>query len=181
MRKILIYTLLSMLVIACVNRRNKMAEQIRAMEMNNGENNDAYLDSISTLYEKFANAYPEDSLSPGYLLKAGNNAHNRADADPKFADIALARYQRIIKDYNSKKEASTALFMIGSIYENEKKDTVAARIYYTRYLEKYPQGEYATDINQILNGNLGKSAEEIYENLIKSGKLDTSGTHQTKH
>jgi hypothetical protein len=180
MKKILIYSFALLLVSACGNRRNKMAEQIRSMETNNGENSDAYLDSVSGLYEKFADAYPQDSMSPVYLLRAGNNAHNRIQADPKFTDIALARYQRIVRDYNTSKEAGTALFMIGSIYENEKKDTVAAKVYYTRYLEKYPHGEYAADVNQILNGNLGKSAEEIYENLIKSGKLDTVETKKTQ-
>jgi hypothetical protein len=182
MKKNLILALVFTGILACNNNRKKMADRIAAMEKNNGEYSKQYLDSLTTMYENYAQAYPEDSLSPKYLLKAATNAQTMASFDMKYIDIALGKYETVVTRYEDHKEASTALFMMGTIYENLKGDTTKARELYTRYITKYPHGEYAEDVNALLNGSLGKSAEELYEEFKKNGKIDTSDVNNNpKH
>ena len=138
-----------------------------------------YLDSLNSLYEKFVKNYPEDTLAPRYLLRSATNNQTLASYDLKYADKAIAGYEAVIQKYSSSKEAATALFMLGSVYENIKNDTTKAREIYSTYVKKYPEGEYAHDVNTLLDGNLGKTPEQLIEEWKKQGKIDTTDTHKT--
>lgn len=164
------------MLVSCSRQRNKMAESITLMEKNNAEYSMNYLDSLNTLYEKFVKNYPEDTLSPRYLLRAATNNQTLASYDPKYTDKAISGYETVIHNYATSKEAATALFMLGSVYENIKNDTTKAREIYTSYVKKYPDGEYAHDVNSLLDGNLGKTPEQLIEEWKKQGKIDTTDT-----
>jgi tetratricopeptide (TPR) repeat protein len=171
-----------LITLGCGNKRQALTDKIVQMEKNTDEYNKPYLDSLTHLYEKFVTDYPKDSMAAHYLYSAANNNSSQASAgDARYVDIALEEYKKIVTDYPSSKEAATSLFRIGSIYENDKKDTATARQYYEKYLAQYPEGEYANDVRIILNSNyLGKSAEQIFLDMQKAGKIQQdSGVQAT--
>ena len=144
------------------------------MEKNGDEYNPQYLDSLNLLYENFVVAYPKDSLAVKYLLSSAKSTYSRGTQEPKYIDIAIPKFARIISNYPESKEVETATYLLGNIYENNINDTNAARTYYNLYLSSYPNGEYAPSIKMILDGNLGKTPEEWLEKFKLEGKIDTS-------
>lgn len=164
------------LVLSCTHsKRAKMVENITMMEKNGDEYNTQHIDSLTHLYEKFALEFPTDSLASTYLFNAANyNSTLASNGATKYLDLAVSEYLNIVDHYAGSKEAATALFRLGYIYDNDKGDTSKAREYYLRYLEKYPQGEYANDVMLMNSKFLGKSPEEIFEQMQKEGKIDTT-------
>lgn len=170
------------IVVSCSgNKRNKLVENITLMEKNGDEYNTVHVDSLCSLYEKFVNDYPNDSLAPKYLFNAANyNSSKASTGDTKSLDLAVSEYQKVVSNYSNSKEAATSLFRLGYIYDNDKGDTTKAKEYYLLYLEKYPQGEYANDVRIINSKYLGKSPEEIFNDMQKEGKIDTTNLPHVK-
>lgn len=164
------------ILVSCTNnKRAKMVENITLMEKNGDEYNTQHIDSLTHLYEKFAVEFPQDSMAPTYLFNAANyNSSQASNGDMKYLDLAVIEYLKIVDNYSGSKEAATALFRLGYIYDNDKGDTSKAREYYLKYLEKYPKGEYANDVMLINSKFLGKSPEEIFDQMQKEGKIDTT-------
>lgn len=174
---ILLFIGLSLLHSCKNNARTSMVENIALMEKNGDEYNPQHIDSLTHLYEKFVTEYPNDSLASRYLFNAANyNSAQASGGDMKYIDLAIMEYQKIISNYAESKEAAISLFRLGYIYDNDKMDTAKARSYYLTYLEKYPQGEYANDVKIINSKYLGKTPEEIFNEMQKEGKIDTGSS-----
>ena len=59
------------------------------------------------------------------------------------------------------------------IKNNQIFDIESAEKYYTELIEKYPNSKYANDVKITLN-NLGKTAEELFEELkLKNDSTQT--------
>ena len=66
----------------------------------------------------------------------------------------------MILDYPCYPKAQAALFLKGFIYETRFNNLTKAKELYERYLELYPDGEFAADCKASIE-NLGLSLEEL--------------------
>jgi len=106
-------------------------------------------------YEKYAISFPEDELTPDYLFKAGEVAVSLG-----LYGKAILNFRKIISDYENYEKAGYAYFMIGFVNDQYIQDLDQAKIYYSEFVEKYPDHVMAKDA-KIMIKNLGKSDEEL--------------------
>jgi TolA-binding protein len=156
-------TLITVIVLisACGSPRNKALEKVNDTEnktfSESGLIETKFVDELINAYVSFADQFPEDSLSPGYLFKAGDVAMNT-----NRSNKAIELYDRIIDDYNDYRKAPEALFLKGYVYENNLGRLDKAKAIYEEFLQKYPDNDFADDAEVSLK-YLGKSPEELIE------------------
>ncbi len=112
--------------------------------------------------EAHALLLPKSDQSLEYLHKAGETARSI-----KTYNKAISIYDWIYSQYPDDPRASQALFLKAFTYDNDLKNLDVARSLYEEYLEKYPNEDFADD-TQFLLSNLGKSDEEILQELNKN-------------
>jgi len=109
-------------------------------------------------YEHFANAVPEDSLTPEYLYKSAEIAMNL-----NMSGRAIENYQRILNNYQDFDKRAYCIFLQAFVYENQMQQYETARKLYELFINQYPDHDLADDARVSID-NMGKSLEE----LIKS-------------
>ena len=77
--------------------------------------------------------------------------------DPKRS---ITLFDRIMSDYPDFEKIPHCLFLKGYIYENDLHDLEKAKSLYLVFLEKYPDHEFADDV-QISIEHLGKTPEQL--------------------
>ncbi len=102
-----------------------------------------------------------DSLAPEFLYKAAGIYMNTG-APAKSIDAL----NEIINKHPDFNKIENCYFLRGFVYDDKLKDTVNAGKYYREYLQKYPKGDFAPDARLLLE-NMGKSTEEIFEEIKK--------------
>ncbi|MBK9257505.1 MAG: hypothetical protein IPM42_18745 [Saprospiraceae bacterium] len=117
--------------------------------------------------EAVAIAFPKDSLTAEYLFRAAEMSRS-IRSFPK----ALNLYSWITDRYPTYEKASLALFLQGFIFENEFKQKDKAKIYYTRFVETYPQSPMIGDVKFLLE-NLDKTEEELMKLIEEKQKNQT--------
>lgn len=127
----------------------------------------ALVDSLILEYGGFALSYPQDSLSPLYLFKAGE-----LSLSTNQGQKALGYFDQVVRNYPQHEKASFALFMKGFVCDGPLKDTAKARQFYTEFCQKYPQHPLIADAMFSLR-NLGKSDEELIREF--ESRLDSAG------
>jgi TolA-binding protein len=85
---------------------------------------------------------------------------------------AIQIFDRILNEYPKFQKIPHCLFLKGFIYENELKNLDKARQIYQEFLMKYPNHEFADDV-QISLDNLGKSPEELIKEFQEKAKPDS--------
>jgi len=115
-------------------------------------------------YYQFQQTYKQDSLSPVYLYRAAEAALY-IDQGIK----AIAFLKQIESGYPDFPDMGNVIFLIGFTYDSNEKNFDAAREYYEKFLEKYPEHPLAKD-TKILIKNLGKSLEEIIREFEAKNK-----------
>lgn len=140
------------------------------------EANDPDLDDarkLITSIDKFVKENPEHEESPDLLYDVAriyaNYFHNYIEA--------IDYYNRVYKDYPDFRKAPDALFTEAYFYETQLNDIEKARELYTRFIRKYPNHDLADDARFSLD-NLGRSAEEIYRDIIKQKQSKDSAAVQ---
>ena len=134
-----------------------------------------YADSVAQLdpvegqkllqsYNDYADAYPDDSITPEYLFKGAEIAMNL-----KMTGQAIEEYQRVVNHYPDAPKASYSLFMQAFFYENQIKQYDVAKKLYQSFLDKYPDHELAEDARMSIQ-YMGKPLED----LIKSWEKQNS-------
>lgn len=161
----------ALMLSACTSADQKMQNQIAEME--SGLFNDSTMKAdavkageMTSLYLKYVEQFPSDTLSPVYLFKA-------ADLSSKTNEIhtAVQLFGKLAKDYPEHRHAPIAVFLQGFIYENQAGEPMKAKPFYEEFLKKYPDHPMAADVAFSLE-NLGKTPEE----LIRSFESDTTAT-----
>lgn len=109
--------------------------------------------------EVHAMVLPKDEKSPTLLQEAAELA-GAIKAYPK----ALELYEWIIEHYPNSDKAAQSLFLMAFMYENELQQLDSARTYYEKFLQQYPNHEFADDATVMLK-NLGKTPEEILQQM----------------
>ncbi len=119
------------------------------------------------MYLDYADNYKDDTLSPSYLFKAGE----MSIAVGKF-DQSIELFGRVQRYPNSNK-AGSALFMQGFVAENHKQDVEQAKVFYQKFLEKYPDHVLANDCRMLLQ-QLSLSPEALIEMFEKQNGMTVS-------
>ena len=119
---------------------------------------------LAKYYEQFATENMSDSLSPDYLFKSADIYMNMYKGN-----AAINSFNLILDNFPEYKKAASALFLKAFVYEDQMQDYVNAEKYYTLFLEKYPESDFADDAEISLK-NLGKTPEQLikeFENMNK--------------
>jgi outer membrane protein assembly factor BamD (BamD/ComL family) len=115
-------------------------------------------------YAKFSNTFPDDSLSPEYLFRAGELS--RA---VNMSRQAILYYDKITYTYPKYRKVAVCFFLEGFVYENQMNDLINAKKFYKLFITKYPTHPLVKDA-KILIENLGKSPEELIQNFEEKEK-----------
>ena len=113
------------------------------------------------LYVDFANNFPDDSLTPGFLFKASDIAMNIGDTASSITNL-----NRIIEQYTNYPDLPLCYFMKGQTYEAAE-DFDKAREAYELYLELFPNHYLAADTRKMLP-LVGLSSEEMLEFILQN-------------
>lgn len=146
---------------SCSNPHQDALENIKEVEnktfSESGLVNAEFVDDLIAAYENFAGEFPQDTLAPDYLFKAGDVAMNT-----NRSNKAIRLYDRIINEYSDYRKAPEALFLKGYVYENNLGRLDKAKAIYEEFLARHPDNEFADDAEVSLK-YLGKSPEELIE------------------
>ena len=157
MKKISILAFAALLMVACGPSREERINQIEDFEDSIFESAIAAdpetADQLTALYVAFADKYPNDSLSPEYLMKAAD-----AQSNVLHTERAVTLFERVINDYPDFEEVPMCYFLKGNALElNSQIDE--ARAAYEEFIEKYPNHFMADDARRMLP-IIGMSDEE---------------------
>jgi len=154
---------------ACNNgpSRDEMVDDLRVQDsIFTSNSNKMAIDNIEAQkmvdgYMQFADKFPQDSLSPLFLHKAGDIYSQIGNCDN-----ALQLYDRIIEKYPEYQNIEDVFFNRGWTLESAQRYP-EAREAFKDYLERCPNHPLANDIRYMLEQNLiGLSAEEQYEAIV---------------
>jgi tetratricopeptide (TPR) repeat protein len=115
-------------------------------------------------YDNFVKNYPDDSLAPDFLFKAGEIC----TANQQYKQ-ALNYYETITKKYPDFKLAPESLYLQGFLLDNYLNEDAKAKIIYQEVITKYPTLSYAQDAKAAIK-NLGKSDEDLIKEFEKKNK-----------
>jgi len=110
-------------------------------------------------YALYAQAFPTDSLTPGYLMKSAKFFDYLL-----LTDSAIHVYDRVYTQFPTYAKADVALFSEAFIYNNEKHNMPKAKKLYEEYIAKYPNTSLSRSAAMELH-NLGKTPEQIMAEL----------------
>lgn len=149
--------------------RQAYINDINAIEtkLKNSTTIDTYNANLAiTAYSKFAGHYPNDTLSPVFLFKAGNMAMSSEQYQR-----AISIYDNILAKYPSFRQIPDCIFVEGFIYDDYLKDTAKAHVKYSEVVSKYPNTILAQNASAAIN-DLGKSNEEIMKEFDEKNKKE---------
>ena len=112
-------------------------------------------------YTDYAGFFPDDSLTPDYLFKAGEIA----TATQQYPQ-ALIYYKQITDKYPTYKHVQESLYLQGFLLDNCLNDDAKAKIIYEEVIAKYPKSSLTDDAKAAIN-NLGKTDEELIKEFKK--------------
>ncbi len=147
---------------ACAPGARQEAATIKDAEDALFSGNDGFVDKTKALelvdmYVGFADKYPDDSMAVEYLFKGAEFCLNLGEGER-----SIELYDRVIQEYPDFRKVPECLFLKAYVYENYMGDLESARAYYSEFLGKYPDNEFADDA-RISIQNLGKSPEELIQ------------------
>jgi TolA-binding protein len=110
-------------------------------------------------YLKFAETYPNDSLSPDYLFKAADVMRGQFRWEN-----ALQVLNQLVEKYPNDKRVPNALFFAGFMLHNDLGDNNKATPYLERVVNEYPEHTLAKDAAMLLQ-TMHMSEEELIKML----------------
>ena len=147
--------------------REQFLEEIKKLE---GEmHKSAELNNVTAglaiqSYSDYAKNFPDDSVTPDYLFKAGEIA----TAIQQYPQ-ALSYYKTITEKYPQFKMIKESLYLQGYLLDNFLNDDAKAKLIYEEVIAKYPSTSYANDAKAAIS-NLGKTDEELIKEFKKKNK-----------
>jgi len=118
-------------------------------------------------YSDFAKLFPNDSLTPDFLFKAGEIS----TACQQYPQ-ALMYYKEVYEKHPNFKLAPESLYLQGYLLDNFLNEDAKAKVIYEQVIVKYPNLPYAENARAAIN-NLGKSDEELIKEFKKKNKLNS--------
>ena len=114
-------------------------------------------------YSKVYNEFPDSPEGGKACFEIGKYYQSMLAPNlPKEESMrkAITYYNIVVKTYDSIKEAQPALFMIAFIHDNELNEPDSAKIFYTQFVDKYPNSDLAKSAKIELQ-SLGQKPEDI--------------------
>lgn len=119
---------------------------------------------LAELYTKYADLYPDDSISPEFLYKASDISMNVG-----YPKATIKIFDKILSRYPDYVNVPTIMFLKGFVYEDQLLDYSNAKKCYLEFLSKYPDNDFSDDATASLN-NLGKSSEDLIKEFEEANK-----------
>ncbi len=116
--------------------------------------------AIST-YSEFIEKFPDDSLTPDFLFKAGEVA----TANMQYKQ-AVGYYKGLATRYPDYKYKEEAWYLQAHIWDNFLNNDDSAKVIYEMVIQKFPSSHYAQDAKAAIQ-NLGKTDEQLIEEFKK--------------
>lgn len=113
-------------------------------------------------YTLFARAFPHDTNSAMFLFRAADIYANAM----KQYDQSLATLEKITLEYPEFRKLPLCYFQMAVIYDDNLNDDAKAKIYYERFLEKFPNHPLVPQVKSLIS-YLGKSNEELLKEFEK--------------
>jgi TolA-binding protein len=176
-KSISILSLIILILAGCTSEKQKLITTISNNEKELKNDTTGVLNynkaiAMITLYEQYAEKYPEDTLSAIYLYKAADvSAHSHQTTH------AIELYKKLIAKYPDYKNVPNAMFFIGFLYENELKDKKEATKAYREFLMAYPNNEQS-DAARFLLQNINTSDEDLIKKFESMPQNTDSAIHK---
>lgn len=118
-------------------------------------------DMAITSYSEFIEKFPDDSLTPDFLFKAGEVA----TANLQYKQ-AVGYYKGLATRFPDYKYKEEAWYLQAHIWDNFLNNDDSARVIYEAVIQKFPSSHYAQDAKAAIQ-NLGKTDEQLIEEFKK--------------
>ncbi|MBU0765473.1 MAG: tetratricopeptide repeat protein [Bacteroidetes bacterium] len=127
-------------------------------------------------YIGFAEKYPDDVMAVEYYFKAAKICMSL-----ELGSQAIMYFNHVETKYPQSERAALSIFMQAFVYETVVRNLNKAEEYYRKFIDKYPDHEFANDA-RISIEQLGMSPEELirqFENMESNPKGDTLASPDT--
>ena len=157
MKKIIVLLLIAGFFVGC--NSNDPAKRIEKLEKQAFATEKAIdpvvASDLVSAYCDFADANPDDAMTPEYLFKAVDVSMNLNEPQRTIYII-----DKLVKEYPDYPRTQAALFIKAFIFETRYNNLDMAKKIYEQYLEMYPNGDFADDCKASIE-NLGLTPEEL--------------------
>lgn len=164
---VFLLTVMLMMVMGCgQNKQKKMRDEMIALKKELYNTNstlssyDVAEKAIST-FRTYATQYPEDSISLEYHIEAGYIAWALSQYP-----LSLEIYKEIIDLHPGNDRMPFLYLRIGSIANDDLKDTITAKKYYEMLMADYPTSEFAKGAETGLK-TLGMDVDEQLRYILQ--------------
>ncbi len=159
-RNTLLLLILVATIVSCEPADKQDASKIKAAEDELFSADNGFVDKekaieLVDMYVDYTDKYPEDSMAVEYLFKGAEFCLNLGEGKR-----AILLYDRVITEYPDFRKVPECFFLKGYVYENFLGDLNSAKAIYLKFIELYPDNEFADDAEVSIQ-NLGKSPEEL--------------------
>ena len=157
MKKFIVYFVLVFVMVGCnSNDPAKRIEKLEKQVLSTEKAIDPVVASdLVSAYCDFADANPDDTMTPEYLFKAVDVSMNLNEPQRTIYII-----DKLVKEYPDYPRTQAALFIKAFIFETRYNNLDMAKKIYEQYLEMYPNGDFADDCKASIE-NLGLTPEEL--------------------
>ena len=157
MKKIIVLLLIAGFFVGCnsndpAKRIEKLEKQVLATDK---AIDPVVASDLVSAYCDFADANPDDTMTPEYLFKAVDVSMNLNEPQRTIYII-----DKLVKEYPDYPRTQAALFIKAFIFETRYGNLDMAKKIYEQYLEMYPNGDFADDCKASIE-NLGLTPEEL--------------------
>lgn len=163
---VLIFIAVTLIFYSCnsKNGRDKDLDNIKKIEAQTFSPKITKLDQklageLILAYEDFSKKYPQDSLAPQFLFKAGE-----VSMSTNQGGKAIQYFDNFLTTYPDKPKTPHCLFLQAFVYETQLKDLPNAKRKYEEFINRYPKHELVKDAVASIE-MLGKSPEEIIKSF----------------
>lgn len=161
--KLFLLAALTLLLAACGPSREERVSQIQEFEDSlfgiAAAADPAAADRLADLYVAFADKYPNDSLAPQFLMKAGE-----VQSNVLHADRAVELLDRVIDNYPDFEDLPVCFFLKGNAYDLASRYDEAKKAYQV-FVENYPDHYLAEGARQMIP-RIGMSPEEMLADIL---------------
>ena len=165
MKKTAIVLVAAVLMAACGADREKEIKNISdhevALSTIDISMDDSEAVEMLELYRQFAADFPEDSLTPGYLIRAADLCINIGQTEQ-----AISLIDTVLTLYPGYEDIAGCYFMKGYAYDSAEQYE-EAREAYTYFVENYPDHYLANDTRKMLD-YLGMTPEEMFDAVMNA-------------
>lgn len=129
-----------------------------------GKFSDRKMRDLMDAYKGFVEHYPDDSLAPEHLFRAGGVA--RSLDEPQRA---INIYRRILNEYPETDQEPTVRFLLAFVYDQDLNKKNKAKELYQAVIDSFPDHKLARDAEQYLKV-IDMSDEELMKHFEEQQK-----------